>query len=459
VKVLLAAHHVPPRHVSGTEVYTDRLAAQLAKRHEVTVFAADDDPRLAPGSIRRRKGPGFEIVEIADPRLARRPEDSWTSPAAEAAFRGLLAEKKPDVCHFQHLRYLGLSLPAVARASGAATLMTVHDYWLLCARDGQLIDREGARCDGPGLEKCACCLEGFRFGLGAGEARAARAVARVSDALGVDLGGVARRAGLALRRFAHKSRQAAVLPQHPPAGILTIVEARREAVRTVASNVDLFISPSQFLRGVFQDAGFGGRWKVIGHGVDRPRERPDPPERPDGPLRIGFAGTVTPLKGVDLLIQAVQQLPRDSYRLDIHGRDDQRPEYVTPLKRAARGLPIQFHGAYEPGDAPRFLRDQDVAVVPSRWVENQPLAILEAFAWGVPVVASALGGMSELVEDGRNGRLFPVGSAGGLAKALSELASDRSQLGALKHGIVPPPTMEEHTARIEASYVEVRKPG
>lgn len=459
MKVVLVAHHVPPRHVAGTEVYTERLAAALGRRHDVTVFAADDDPRLRPGSVRRRQGAGFEIVEIADPRLVRRPEESWTSPRGESAFRAVLAEKTPDVCHFQHLRYLGVGLPSIARASGVATLMTVHDYWLLCARDGQLIDREGKVCDGPAPAKCAICLDGYRFGLGPGEARAARAVARVSDALGLELSGAARRAGLALRKIARNSKRAPVLPQHPQAGILQIVEARRAALRSVPSGVDLFIAPSQFLRGVFESAGFGGRWEVVGHGVDRPARPASPPPGPKGPLRIGFAGTVTPLKGVDLLIAAVRQLPRDSYRLDVFGRDDQRPEYVLPLKRTARGLPIRFHGAFDPPEAARFLPEWDVAVVPSRWVENQPLAILEAFAHGVPVVAADLGGMRELVRDGVNGRLFPAGSADGLAAVLGGLAADRGKLEALRRGVAPPPTMEQHVAGIEALYERTRTAG
>src|SRR5262249_54294240 len=139
MKVLLVVHHLPPRHVAGTEVSTARLAAALAARHAVTILATDDDPRLRQGTVRTRMGGAARAVELAEPRVVRKPADSWSSPAAESAFASLLAEWRPDVCHFHHLRFLSLGLPAIAKRLGVPTLMTVHDYWLLCARDGQLV--------------------------------------------------------------------------------------------------------------------------------------------------------------------------------------------------------------------------------------------------------------------------------------------------------------------------------
>jgi glycosyltransferase involved in cell wall biosynthesis len=456
VRVLIVAHHLPPRHVAGTEVYAFRLAAGLAKRHEVTVFATDDDPLLEPGSLARRREGAFDVVELAEPRLALAPSESWRSALAESTFARVLDEVRPDVCHFQHLRFLSMALPAIAKRAGVATVMTLHDYWLICARDGQLVDRGGARCPGPEPARCAACLEGYRFGLSRAELLGAKIVARVRRAAGVDLLAWGRRAGLLARRIAPKFNQAKSLSQAGPAGMLDEIEARRAAALAVSSGVDIFIAPSKFLRGVHLDAGFTPRrFEVLGHGADPPSDaRPAPRRRGSGPLRIGFAGTVTPLKGVDLLIEAARKLPEGSYVLDVHGRDDLRPEYARRLKALARGLPIRFHGAFEPGAAAAFVREWDVAVVPSRWVENQPLAILEAFACGVPVVAANLGGMRELVKDGIDGRLFAADDAASLAGVLSELASDERRLLALRAGVVAPPDMAAHAAAVAALYEE-----
>jgi glycosyltransferase involved in cell wall biosynthesis len=79
-------------------------------------------------------------------------------------------------------------------------------------------------------------------------------------------------------------------------------------------------------------------------------------------------------------------------------------------------------GSSSTGGCPeRACSNSWAAVVPSRWYENQPLSVLEAFAAGVPVVASALGGLTELVENGVNGELVEADDAAGLAAAIERV--------------------------------------
>jgi glycosyltransferase involved in cell wall biosynthesis len=237
--------------------------------------------------------------------------------------------------------------------------------------------------------------------------------------------------------------------------MLAVIEARRAAAAAVEAGIDVFIAPSAFLKAVFDGAGFGGgRMRVVRHGTDGSPRGPVPEGSASGPLKIGFAGTVAPPKGLHILIRAVRKLPEGSYVVDVHGRDDLRPEYARALAREARGLPVRFHGAFDPDQGAGLRDGWDVAVVPSRWVENQPLAILEAHAAGVPVVASDLGGMRELVRDGVDGRLFEPDSPDSLAEVLGELVRDRGGLARLRAGVRPPPTMAEHAAEIESVYAD-----
>ena len=76
------------------------------------------------------------------------------------------------------------------------------------------------------------------------------------------------------------------------------------------------------------------------------------------------------------------------------------------------------------------LHDVDVLVVPSMWIENAPFIIREAFAAGVPVIASNLGGMAEMVKDGVDGLLFPPGDAVSLGGCLRRLIEERRPAGA-----------------------------
>jgi GT2 family glycosyltransferase len=102
---------------------------------------------------------------------------------------------------------------------------------------------------------------------------------------------------------------------------------------------------------------------------------------------------------------------------------------------------------------PGVLADLDVVVVPSIWIENAPFIIREAFAARVPVVASNLGGMAEMVRDGADGLLFPAGDASALAAALRRLLDEPQLLPALRAGIRRPMSIEEDAASLREIYV------
>ena len=93
----------------------------------------------------------------------------------------------------------------------------------------------------------------------------------------------------------------------------------------------------------------------------------------------------------------------------------------------------------------RFLRDGlahvygqiDVLVVPSIWDENSPLVVHEAFAAGIPVVASNVGGLCEVIADGIDGLLLPAGEPAALAAAIARLVEDPALVERLRTGIRP----------------------
>jgi GT2 family glycosyltransferase len=100
------------------------------------------------------------------------------------------------------------------------------------------------------------------------------------------------------------------------------------------------------------------------------------------------------------------------------------------------------------------LADGDVLVVPSIWIENAPFIIKEAFAAGVPVIASDLGGMAEMVVHERNGLLFEPGNAAHLATQISRLLDERDLLERLRRGIERPMSIEQDAATMRTRYAE-----
>jgi GT2 family glycosyltransferase len=104
---------------------------------------------------------------------------------------------------------------------------------------------------------------------------------------------------------------------------------------------------------------------------------------------------------------------------------------------------------------PAVFDDLDVLVVPSIWIENAPFIIREAFAAGVPVVTSDLGGMAEMVREGVDGLLFPAGDAAALGAILRRLADDRPLLDALGARTVRPMSIEADAAWLRGIYARL----
>jgi glycosyltransferase involved in cell wall biosynthesis len=142
------------------------------------------------------------------------------------------------------------------------------------------------------------------------------------------------------------------------------------------------------------------------------------------PLVLSVTRLKAPKDGVTLA-QALARLERGSYRASIVGDGPDRPEVEAALGDAGELLG-------ERGDVPQLLASADVFVLSSR-SEGLPMSILEAMAAGLPVVASAVGGIPELVADGETGLLVPPGDADALAAALQRLVGDpelRRRMGA-----------------------------
>ena len=113
--------------------------------------------------------------------------------------------------------------------------------------------------------------------------------------------------------------------------------------------------------------------------------------------------------------------------LAVHGNTHESmfANYIAKVRTAAGDdARITFPGPYSEADAAAVFASMDALVVPSTWYENTPFVVLEAFAAGVPVLASDLGGLREVVRDGQNGLLFRAGDASALRAVIERLASE-----------------------------------
>ena len=465
LSVLYVVHGFPPDTWAGTEVYTLGLAREMRRLGQrVTVLARAPADR----PLERGGSPDWTLVEgsfdgIPVWRVVRRVEgprpigESYKAPEAAELFRGVLARLRPDVVHFQHLLHLSADLPRVARGLGVPSVITCNDYWALCARV-QMIRPDGVRCERNQGMGCHVCLQG---GIGLARIPLARRWYPLAHPLMRALGLAARvRIPIdeAQRRLTRRRARWARRAQS-----WFDLRERQERVLAGFAAADLLIAPSRFLRGKLLETGRFDEARVVhsDYGMRRfDAATFERPRDPGGRVRFGFVGSLVWYKGADVLVEAMNRLAGRPCVLHVFGAfDPARDEHHAKLRGLASAGNVVFRGRFDNERLAEVYREIDVLVVPSVWFENSPLSIHEAWTFRTPVVASGIGGMAELVDDGVDGLHFAAGDAADLASKLARFLDEPDLVGRLSRGFPRVKSLEEDAADLLRRYRQLAERG
>jgi len=162
-----------------------------------------------------------------------------------------------------------------------------------------------------------------------------------------------------------------------------------------------------------------------------------------GEILVGAVGRLDKQKGFATLIEAMSRLKKTDLRCVILGEGPERPRLEALIRRHELEKHVWLYG--ERPDIVTWLSAFDIGCLPSLW-EGLPNTLLEAMALGLPVVASSVDGVPEVVENGKTGVLVAPSAPAALAKALKDLSADperRAALGAAAHAAI----MEKFTVR------------
>ncbi|MDQ3764861.1 MAG: glycosyltransferase [Actinomycetota bacterium] len=375
--LLLTGHYTAgPGGAETVTVMTESLLQQAG--HEVIPFAPREPDTIPtpwqrffppPAGAGARTEPGARFAAIYS-RPARR------------SLEALIRYARPDVAHVHHIfELLTLSVLDVLSAYRIPVVMTLHDYRPVCPN--------------------------YRLFT----------------------------AGRPCRRCLHHGRVWNVVRHHCLRGegsrwraVAAGAEAGLAGLRHWWSRIGLFIAPSAFLRDQVVAGGLPAARVVV---VPNPVRATDRLTRYCGGVpTFLYAGRLVAEKGLDVLLEAARLLPA-GVKVVLLGTG--RLEGAVRARVTAERLPVEVRGFATRTVVDRQLAGATAALLPALWYENCPMAVLEAAAQGVPAVASAIGGIPELVTDGVTGLLVPPGDAAALAVAMQTLAADPGravQLGA-----------------------------
>jgi glycosyltransferase involved in cell wall biosynthesis len=432
MRILIIVHGFPPTYMGGAERRAERTARALAKRgHKVRVFCIETLYGTHDGITWSEHDEQQIIVRrcICRFRQGLPYRASYDNPAIAQALKNMIQAWQPDILHLFSGYLITAAASRVAADHGIPLVVSLTDYWWLCHRIN-LIRSDGARCDGPDAVQCARCYAETR--------RRFRLPTNTLPAIG---------------KLFWKG-VAAIPLLHEPFGVCAQHE-RQQVLTEQLQQAAALIAPSHFVAEWYRNHGIRHpRLQVIRQGVELDLCQL---HSPSPTLRVGYFGQVKYHKGVDLLLAAWQRLRQTQLcSLIIYGSDTGEPAYGESIRRTISGLArVSWPGTLSSHGVWQALTNIDLLVMPVRWYENSPNIILEAQAMGIPIIATNLGGMHELVHHGKNGLLVDPDNAEALSHVLQRLIDDRSQLAAIRQQPLPFRHFDNEISDLLAIYADV----
>jgi len=374
--------------------------------HEVSFFGMEDKRNVVaapPGQLASNvdlsEGGKHGITQLS--AAAR----IFYSREAEKKLDALIEAWRPDVAHLHNIYHqLSPSILRALRRRGVPAVMTLHDYKLICP-SYNLYSHGGVceRCKGHRYYNAVLqgCVKGSRLN-----------------------------------------------------GAICATEAYAHHRSGAYDGIARLIAPSRFMRDKMIEFGQdAARIDYLPNFLDldayTPRYTPG--------RYVAYAGRLERVKGVETLVRA---LGGSQLEVRIAGDGEMREQLEQQCARQ-RFDNVRFLGRLESNGLAATLQDAMFVVVPSEWYENAPMSVLEAYAYGKPVIGARIGGIPELIEDGSTGLLFEPGDAAGLRAKVERLLANPALVEEMGRNARPFVERnfgpQQHYERLMAIYARVQK--
>ncbi len=313
---------------------------------------------------------GLEVIsheihndDIDDTTLSNRIKlglDTIWSRDSYKAIMALLNKHKPDIAHFHNtFPLLSPSVYSACKQQGTPVIQTIHNYRMICP--GALLQRN--------LQPCEDCLHG----------------SLVSS-------------------LVHRCYRNSLAATAPLAGMIAI----NRLIGSYSTHIDRYISLTKFASSRLVSGKIPKERITV-----KPNFLPNPP--PPGEGQGGYAvyvGRLSAEKGLRTLLNAATLIPH--IPIKILGDGPLRDELESKSRNL--NINIEFYGSVDKNTVLATIRNAAFQIIPSEWYEGFPMVALEAYASGTPILASKIGSLDEIVQEGVTGLKFESGNANDLAE-------------------------------------------
>jgi glycosyltransferase involved in cell wall biosynthesis len=319
----------------------------------------------------------FDLGEIKfSPKSLKNIFKVFRNREAIRKLERLIKKTKPDVAHIHNIyHHLSPAILPILKKNGIPVVMTVHDYKLVCPN--YLMFNKGKVC-----EKCSN--------------------------------------GKYYKCFTNKC-----VKNSYAASFILALEAYFAKLKKYYSDVDLFITPSKFMHD-----------KLIENGIKEKKVKFIPNFFDPGNFNAGkrnaenekyflYFGRLSKEKGVDILVKSLQYINFEDYKLKIVGSGEEKENLEALADGLSLGNKVEFVDYKNGEELHNLISRAEFAVVPSIWFENAPYSILEAFAFGKPVIGARIGGIPEMIKENETGLTFEAGDERDLAAKIQYILNNR----------------------------------
>ncbi|HBT93789.1 MAG TPA: hypothetical protein DEB23_05970 [Chitinophagaceae bacterium] len=435
MKIIFVLNHFLPSQTAGTEVYTSSLCGQL-QQHGIEVKVVI--PYYGKTESADYLYDELTVHQYSEPSIVDRSLImGFRVPDGLKNFKAYLNKEQPDLIHFHELAGSnGITLKHVqaAKATGARVIMTFHLAGYSC-KTGTLVFRGESLCNGEiDLRKCSTCYLHSR-----GYTNAAYYLTGASSILyklSIDTSKWRNRVGTAL-------------------GTVPILAKLNTDLKTLVSSCDRIVAITEWYQKVLQTNGIDpNKISFIPQALPLDNVSDSIVNKAvHSPLRLLFLGRINKFKGLHLILEALKAIDTSLVSLSIYGNsDDEAYEQEQRIKTENQSN-VFWGGKLEQKDVIPIMRKHDILCLCSTFSEMSPLVIQEAFAAGLPVIASNVYGNAEQITHAENGLLFKFNDVEDLRRQILKCINHPDLLNDMAKKITPPRSFKD----LASDYLELYK--